>query len=470
MRMRSVAAVRIERSCASVVPTYWLAGLVPVLPVSAHAVVATKVAGETCDSRPVLPVITTRSRPARLEPGVAPPSEVSVVAPVTPKVFDSVVAPVTPSVPAKLPLPEAVTSVVLMPPLAVSRFCTPKVLLTCVAPPTVNALSSVVAPVTRSVLLMREAPTTVSVSPRVVAPVTPSAPPKLPVPEAVRLVVLMPALAVSSPLSAVVPPTESVLERAVAPPTLSAPFKVLSPRIRRPPFTSRGAVGAVVLMPTKPALAPEPRMRMRSVLVVRIARSCASRVPRKLSVGLVPVLPMTAQEVAPISVAVETCDNRPLASDITTRSRPTRLVFAVPPSEVSVVAPVTPKVLLTCVAPPTVNALSSVVAPVTRSVLLMREAPPTVSVSESVVAPITPSVPPKLPVPEAVRLVVLMPAFALSKPPIVVAPVTPSALLICVAPPTVSVLASVVAPLAATRSWSVAVVPSQVCTRSRSAV
>ena len=279
----------------------------------------------------------------------------------------------------------------------------------------------------------------------------------------------MPPLALSAPVSVVIPPTESVVERFVAPPTLTAPFKLLSPRMRRPPLTSKGAVGAVVLMPTKPVLGPVPRMRMRSVLLVRMARSAASRVPTKLLVGLVPVLPVSAQAVAPTSVAVETCDKRPVESDITTRSRPVRSVRAAPPSDDRVVEPVTPSVppklplpvavrlvvlmpplavsrfrtpsvLLTCVAPSTVSALSSVVAPVTRSVLLTRVAPATVSVSESVVAPPTPSVPPKLPVPVAVRLVVEMPPFAVSRP------VTPKVLLIVEAPATVSALLSAVAP------------------------
>ena len=55
--------------------------------------------------------------------------------------------------------------------------------------------------------------------------------------------------------------------------TVTVLSKVAAPRARRVPSTSSRAVGASVLMPTKPALAPEPRMRIRSMLAVRSARS-----------------------------------------------------------------------------------------------------------------------------------------------------------------------------------------------------
>ncbi len=401
-------------------------------------------------------------------PAAVPPvgmnlAAVAVPAPVTARFVPSKVS-APPVVSTRLPLRKAT-------PFAVPPF---KVTLpeavsvdTVVAPETASELLSVVAPLTPSVPLIEVLPALSA--PSVETPVTFSVPPKTPLPEAVSAVVLTPPFAVTRPVKMEVPPTARLPLSVVAPPTTSAPLSALSTRTRRPPFTSSIAVGAVVLMPTKPALAPVPRMRMRSALLVRMARSAASRVPTKLLVGLVPVLPVIAQAVAPTRVAVETCDSSPAESDITTRSRPVRSVRAAPPSEATVALPVTPRlppklplpealrlvvlmppaavsspvtpsVLLICETPPTVKALASVVAPVTLRVLLRVEAPATVSVSPKVVAPVTPSVPPKLPVPLATRLVVLIPPLAVTNP------VTPKVLLIAEAPATVSVLPRTVSP------------------------
>ena len=525
------------------------------LPLRLQAFAVTSAEVEICDSTPVLLAMTMRSSPAGMVVAAVPPKLLSVVTPVTPKVLESVVAPVTPkvlpnvaaptarklpftsrrscgsSVPIPtlpllsrrrrsaplvlkatslvagryMPLPAAVPPVgmnlaavavpapvtarfvpskVSAPPVVSTRlplrkatpFAVPpfKVTLpeavsvdTVVAPETANELLSVVEPLTPSVPLIEVLPALSA--PSVEAPVTFSVPPKTPLPEAVSAVVLTPPFAATRPVKMEVPPTARLPLSVVAPPTTSAPLSALSTRTRRPPFTSSIAVGAVVLMPTKPALAPVPRMRMRSALLVRMARSAASRVPTKLLVGLVPVLPVIAQAVAPTSVAVETCDSSPAESDITTRSSPVRSVRAAPPSEATVALPVTPRlppklplpealrlvvlmppaavsrpvtpsVLLICETPPTVKALASVVAPVTLRVLLRVEAPATVSVSPRVVAPVTPSVPPKLPVPLATRLVVLMPPLAVTNP------VTPKVLLIVEAPATVSVLPRTVSP------------------------
>ena len=467
------------------------------LPRRVHAFAVTSAEVDTCDSTPVLLAITMRSSPTGIVVAAVPPRLLSVVTPETPRVLPKVVAPVTPSVEDSVVAPPTPRAPVILPlpptPRLLSRVVAPvtrSVLLTWVAPPRVVAPvtpsveDSVVAPLTPSVPLIEVLPALKV--PSVEAPVTFSVPPKTPLPEAVSAVVLTPPFAATRPVKVEVPPTARLPLSVVAPPTTSAPLSALSTRTRRPPFTSSIAVGAVVLMPTKPAFAPVPRRRMRSALLVRMARSAASRVPTKLFVGLVPVLPVMAQAVAPTSVAVETCDSSPAESDITTRSRPVRLVLAAPPSEVTVALPVTPRlppklplpealrsvvlmppaavsrpvtpsVLLICETPPTVKALASVVAPVTLRVLLRVEAPATVSVSPRVVAPVTPSVPPKLPVPLATRLVVLMPPLAVSNP------VTPKVLLIAEAPATVSVLPRTVAPptVSAPPTSAVSVTPKE---------
>ena len=62
-------------------------------------------------------------------------------------------------------------------------------------------------------------------------------------------------------------------------------------------------------------------------------------VPTKLVAGLVPVLPPSAQAVAPMSAPVETCDNRPVSAETTTRSIPSSVLFAVPPSDFMATVP-----------------------------------------------------------------------------------------------------------------------------------
>ena len=257
--------------------------------------------------------------------------------------------PVTLRLPPKLPLPEAVSVVVWVPPLARSRPAMVTSLLKVAALVTNSVLLIVVAPVTVSAppisasLLARKEPTTSKVRPGVVVPI-----PTRPV-EVTRSRSLPAVLRVMVPLplvefSASVPPL--LTEGVATPPlavsrlvTVTVSLKVAAPRARRLPSTSSRAVGATVLMPTKPALAPAPRMRMRSMLAVRNARSCASKVPTKLVAGLVPVLPVSAQALAPTNVAVETCDSRPVSAETTTRSRPSRLVPAVPPRDLSATVP-----------------------------------------------------------------------------------------------------------------------------------
>ena len=56
-------------------------------------------------------------------------------------------------------------------------------------------------------------------------------------------------------------------------------------------------------------------------------------VPTKLVAGLVPVLPPSAQAVAPMSAPVETCERRPVSAETTTRSMPSSVVAAAPPSD-----------------------------------------------------------------------------------------------------------------------------------------
>ena len=146
----------------------------------------------------------------------------------------------------------------------------------------------------------------------------------------------------------------------VAPPTVKAPSSVLSPRARNVPSTSRRAVGAAAAnplpMPTKPASAPmPPNTRIRSMSLVRIAKAAGSRVPRKLLAGLVLELPVTAQALSPISAEIATCDNTPVLSERTMRSRAPTLVVASPPSVVTVVAPATIKASFSVAAPPTVS-------------------------------------------------------------------------------------------------------------------
>ena len=236
---------------------------------------------------PAAPVAESASVPALVSSGVVTEVVAASAVVLTPLLAVtrpvSWLVPLTVRLPPIVALPEVVRVVVWVPPFARSR------------PAMVTALPKVAALVTASVLLRVVAPTTLSVLPKLAAPVAP----KVPVTSSVRAGLVMPmptrpalvmrrrseplVLAVRVPVapvafSANVPAL--VTDGVATPPlavsrlvTVTVLSKVAAPRARRVPSTSSRAVGASVLMPTKPALAPEPRMRIRSRLAVRIARS-----------------------------------------------------------------------------------------------------------------------------------------------------------------------------------------------------
>ena len=268
MRIRSMSFVRMTSGAASSVPTNSFSGLVPTLPPRTHAFAENRALVATWDSTPSLPVITTRSRPVRLVLGLVPPKDVSVVAPVTPRV-------------PKLPLPVTAIVLALMPAVAVRRpftvaasakvaaFATASLPLRSVAPFTVSAPSRMLASRTRNEPFTSRravgAPIPMPTSPagvmsrRSSPAVRATSVPEAPVAESCKVPALLTDGVTTPPLAL----------RTSA--TVRAPSTLALPRARSEPATSSSAVGVAVPMPTKPASAPvPPRMRIRSLSLVRM--------------------------------------------------------------------------------------------------------------------------------------------------------------------------------------------------------
>ena len=214
-------------------------------------------------------------------------------------------------------VPEAASVVVVMPPFASSR---PPTLL----PPVTSKVGVRIPPFASSWFTRVAAPLTVNAPTNSVAPSTRNAPPMMPAPEVVIVVVPTPPLAVSKPVSVVVLVATRVVKRPVF--AVMAPIAVFSmPPVARstPPTVASPEVVSVVvdtplLAVSRPPKVPVPEALRLVVVTPPLAVSRPVRVETPSTDSALP------RVVAPVTPKVPATVALPVAASVVKRP-----VFAV---------------------------------------------------------------------------------------------------------------------------------------------